>query len=217
VEWGSVESPRRRFPAWRFSVPRVGGVALAAVGFALLVAAELRPWVTDQLTGSASRSDGSRAQLSMGLESLGTSALGYHLGALVLLAVVGLVLVSPPDRRRVALGLAVGVAAGELLIVLQAVRVGQHTFANSLTGGQQALLQDPAAAAAAEQVLASGFYLAVLGVLALAGAALVATLTHRAATQPTPDTSPADPVAPDDRELTVTRLEPLDESYFVRE
>ena len=53
VEWGSAEPVRRRLPSLRYAVPRVGGAALAGIGFALLVAAELVPWAAVQAAGTA--------------------------------------------------------------------------------------------------------------------------------------------------------------------
>ena len=221
VEWGSVEPARRRFPSWRLAVPRAGAVALGVVGFGLLVAAEFEPWVTDTdvLTGTTPRVTpfSSSLRLSLGMETVGTPSLAYHLGALALLALLGLLLASPGDRRRLPLGLALGVAAGQLLIVVSVIRIVQRTLASTVTGGGQGFLLQQGGLRP-DQVLASGAYLAVLGVLALAGAAVVAALWRREPARATPPTETADPVAADeDRDLRVTPLEPLDDSYFARE
>jgi hypothetical protein len=242
VEWGSGERHARRLPALRLAVPRVGGLALAAVGFALLVAAEIVPWATVQSTSttSAAATLGSNS-LAIGLDRV-TSGSGYtyHLGAIVLLGAVGLVLTSPPARRRLLMGLALGVAAGQVLMVLAVTRTALRTFdtltvlspSRSISGFQSGLsLQTDTGF---RVVLGEGVYLASAAVLLLAAASVTGGLLRRDAVveepEPAPEAAPAaarrgsrPAAAPgpaerdDDRELTVTPLEPMDESYFARE
>ena len=131
VEWGTGDRPARRFPALRFAVPRVGGLALAVAGFGLLVAAEIVPWASVQ---SASANTAQTAvlggnQLEVGLDRITAgSGFTYHLGVIVLLGAVGLVLASPPARRRILAGLALGVAAAQVLMVVAVTRTAMRTF-----------------------------------------------------------------------------------------
>src|SRR5689334_4219772 len=116
----------------RMSMAHIGALVFAMVGFALLVAAELNPWAAAQ-TGGANGQYGSR--LSLGLDVLGSvTSLPYQIGALGLLGAVGWVLASPAGRRRGPMGLALGLAAGELLAVVQVVQLLHRTLDGSVPG-----------------------------------------------------------------------------------
>jgi hypothetical protein len=258
VEWGTGEQARRRLTPLRFAVPRVGGLALAAAGFALLVAAEIVPWASVQNTAANTARTAviGNSELVVGLDRItASSGYTYHFGVIVLLGAVGLVLASPPARRRLAMGVALGVAAGQALMVVAVTRSALRTF-DTLTAlvpsrsgstlSFQATLGVPDTGY--RVVLGQGVYLASAAVLLLAAATVAAGLLQRGALAPAraepvetsapipaesteaPDGAapaaqaqrwrrPAAPVeAPDDeRELTVTPLEPMDESYFARE
>jgi hypothetical protein len=185
-------------------------------------------------------------ELAIGLDRV-TSGPGYayHIGVLALLGAIGFALASHPARRRVAMGVALGVAAGQVLMVLAVTRTALRTFdtltvlspTRSGSGLQSSLgLQSDTGF---RVVLGEGVYLATAAVLLLAAAAVTAGLLRRGAVaEEEPEPAPEDgegalPAAPrrqrrpaaapgpadrdDDRELTVTPLEPMDESYFARE
>jgi hypothetical protein len=223
----------------RFAVPRVGGLALAVAGFGLLVAAEIVPWASVQ---SASANTAQTAilggnQLEVGLDRITAgSGFTYHLGVIVLLGAVGLVLASPPARRQILAGLALGVAAAQVLMVVAVTRTAMRTFdtltvlnpSRSGTGFQTNLgLQ---ADSGYRVVLGEGVYLASAAILLFIAAAVTTGLLRSTApeSEPAPAVpaifrrrqrpAAAEPAAvEDDRELTVTPLEPLDESHFARE
>jgi hypothetical protein len=248
VEWGTGEQAGRRLPSLRFAVPRVGGLALAAVGFALLVAAEIVPWASVQSTASNTARTATLGgnELAVGLDRItGGSGFTYHLGVIALLGAVGFGLASHPARRRVAMGVALGVAAGQVLMILAVTRTALRTFDTlSVLSPSRSNLPTNLGVqpdSGYRVVLGEGVYLASAAVLLLAGAAVTAALLRRGAgavaVEPLPEpaeTEPAEPAGPprrrrrpaaapapaqldDDRELTVTPLEPLDGSYFARE
>ena len=241
VEWGTGDRPARRFPVLRFAVPRIGGLALAVAGFGLLVAAEILPWASVQ---SASANTAQTAvlggnQLEVGLDRVTAgSGYTYHVGVIVLLGAIGLVLASPPARRRILAGLALGVAAGQVLMVVAVTRTAMRTFdtltvlspSRAGTGFQTNLgLQ---ADSGYRVVLGEGVYLACAAILLFIAAAVTTGLVHRGAAGPAPEEAPATAARPaifrrkqraapeatavedDDRELTVTPLEPLDGSHL---
>jgi hypothetical protein len=140
------------------------------------------------------------------------------------------------------MGVALGVAAGQVLMVLAVTRSALRTFDTltvlnpSRTGVSNFSLQTDTGF---RVVLGEGVYLASAAVLVLAAATVTAALLRRGAeavaAEPVESAEPAEPapvgpMAPrrrrppdpapaqlDDRELTVTPLEPMDESYFARE
>jgi hypothetical protein len=241
VEWGTGDRPARRLPALRLAVPRIGGLALAVAGFGLLVAAEIVPWASVQ---SASANTAQTAilggnQLEVGLDRITAgSGYTYHFGVIVLLGAIGLVLASPPARRRILAGLALGVAAAQVLMVVAVTRTAMRTFdtltvlspSRTGTGFQTNLgLQ---ADSGYRVVLGEGVYLASAAILLFVAAAVTTGLLRRGAAEPEPEPAavvaapaifrrrrraPEPAVAEEDRELTVTPLEPLDGSYFARE
>ena len=242
VEWGAGEPAARRVPALRLAVPGLGGMALAVAGFGLLVAAEIVPWAAVQNTAAntARTATFGGTELSVGLDRITAgSGFTYHLGLIVLLAAVGFVLTCPPARRRVAMGIAVGVAAGQVLMILAVTRSALRTFdtlsaLNPTRSGPGLNLQVDTGF---RVVLGEGVYLASAAVLVLAAAAVTGGLLRRgtvAEPEPAAVATPSgaataapprrprrpDPVPAqraDERELTVTPLEPMDESYFARE
>jgi hypothetical protein len=233
VEWGTGDRPARRL---RFAVPRVGGLALAVAGFGLLVAAEIVPWASVQ---SASANTAQTAilggnELEVGLDRI-TAGSGYvyHLGVIVLLGAVGLVLASPPARRRVLAGLALGVAAAQVLMVVAVTRTAMRTFdtltvlspSRTGTGFQTNLgLQ---AESGYRVILGEGVYLASAAIVLFIAAAVTTGLLRNAPVEEAPPATPTifrrrrraaeAATVEDDRELTVTPLEPLDETHFARE
>lgn len=260
VEWGSVEPSRREvishwFAALRRAVPRVGPLALAGVGFALLVAAEFVPWAALEVTGSAAAGGSTDSGLAIGLDRLasGTGST-YHIGALALLGAAGFALTSPTARRLRATGLAIGLAAGQLLLVIVSARAALRAFDTQtvlgVTDRTSSSIRVSLTDTGFQVVLGSGVYLSAAGALLLGVAAVTAVVwrrsgwpdvaaepysppaggraaigaEHGTGTEPAVRAIDAGLVAgqpsvigPDgERELTVTAMEPLDESYFAR-
>ena len=233
VEWGSVERTGRRLPRWWGALPRLGASVLAVAGFALLVVAEFVPWARINLgTATVAADTGSTTtELTVTLDRVvSNESFAFQLAMIGLLAAVGYTLAAPAARRRVAMGTTIGVAAGNVLLVVLLGRAALHTF-DTLSGFGIA----PRIDAAPNLSTGPGVYLAAAGVLLLAaGAVAAAGLTRstrpavpaRAAAAPAPPASAAAAATatedatvfgPDgERELTVTPMEPLDQSYFAR-
>jgi hypothetical protein len=227
VEWGAVErSGRRASPLWR-AVPRLGALALAALGFALLAAAEFIPWARVEVTAGLGRVDTAlNSGLSVTLDRVvSTEAFAFQLGTVALLGTVGYTLASSAARRRVAMGTTLGVAAGEVLLILSVSRSALHAF-DTLSG----LGTVDRAEAGFNTVTGPGAYVAGAAVLLLSASAVTAGLLQRggwveapeAVPAPPPPTTPPPAVEPivygpdGERELTVSPLQPIDESYFAR-
>jgi hypothetical protein len=235
VEWGAVdrddaERSGGRLPRLWDAVPRLGAYALAAVGFALLAAAELAPWARVDLSSTALAGDpAGAATLGITIDRVvSNESFALQVGLVALLGGVGYTLTTSAARRRVALGTTIGLAAGNILLILLLARAALHTF-DTLAG-----LGLGAREAAPALTTGSGVYLAGAGVLVLVAAAVAAVALRRpvrsaaAAVPAVPaGAAPGEPAAtvradegifgPDgQRELTVTPMEPLDESYFAR-
>jgi hypothetical protein len=220
VEWGTSERRARWVPRLRYSVPRLGAPALALAGFVLLAVAEFVPWARVDLGGGSTlRSDASIAsELAVTLDRVvSNDAFAFQLGMVALLGAVGYTLTTSAMRRRVAVGTTVGVAAGNLLLIILVARAALHSF-DTLSGFGLA----PRPETTPTLSVGPGVYLAVAGVLVLAAAAVTAAGLRRVrrTEQPAPVPAAADeePVFTrgGERELTVTPMEPLDESYFAR-
>jgi hypothetical protein len=242
----------RWFVALRRAVPRFGPLALAGVGFALLVAAEFAPWAALEVTGSAAAGGSTDSGLAIGLDRLasGTGST-YHTGALALLGAAGFALTSPTARRLRATGLATGLAAGQVLLVIMSARAALHAFDTQtvlgVTDRTSSSIRVSLTDTGFRVVLGSGVYLGAAGALLLGVAAVTAVAWRRsgwpdvaagldsppaggrAATGAGQETGTAPTaeaglvagqprvIGPDgERELTVTAMEPLDESYFAR-
>jgi hypothetical protein len=244
VEWGSGEPARRRLPSLRYSIPLAGALALAGLGFALLLAAEFQPWATVQVPPSAAsvvRPEGSLLSngTGLGLDRLsGTDTISYHLAALALLGAVGFGLASPPSRRRLAMGAVGGLAAGQALTIIAIARSAQRFFTN-FTGYDLPLADAP------KTVTGPGVYLAAAAVLLLAASQVAAAIPRGREPAPAvpaaagPEPAPPDPAGDDpanwqpqvapaqrgdgqrgdgqpgsEREVTVAAAEPIDEHFF---
>jgi len=227
VEWGSVAPAPRRLPALRYSLPRAGALILAASAFATLVAAELLPWGQVKLApsiGATAGPNGAVVTNSTGLDLdviPSFDVVVYHLAAVCLLGTLGFGIAGSAVRRRAAMGAAIGLAAGQLLTVVSLHRAVLHLFDRSsaygLNGGT------PFDATGSPTVVTgSGAYLAYAAVLLLTATAITAGIWQRGWWQsrsapPVPPAVPAPIPEPDgDRELTVSALEPFEESYFAR-
>ncbi len=200
-----------------------------AVRAAPAIAAEFVPWARVQLTGVSARADTGGAALSVTLDRVvSAEGLAFQLGMVILLGAVGFALTCPVARRRVAMGTTIGIGAGVLLLIISVARAALHTF-DTLSG----LSTIDRSERGFDIVLGPGVYVAAAAVLLLVSAAVTAALRHRAgwAEEPPARRPPAEPVAEDadrspaepgvfgpdgERELTVTPLEPMDESYFAR-
>jgi hypothetical protein len=232
LEWGSVEPARRRLPALRFFVPRVGVLGLAAGGFAALVAAELLPWGIVQMPASAANTVRPPQSLltngaEIGLLQINSGdVLVYRLATLFVLGVLGFGLAGSVARRRAALGGALGAVAGLALSVLAVYRTTLHFFDGDF--GRFGYGGGPANSDYPTVLTGAGSYFAFLAVGLLAAAAIAAGAGQRdwwrsrsagesgAGTRPVPAARGEADAEETDRELTVSGLEPLDERYFAR-
>jgi hypothetical protein len=206
-------------------------MGLAVLGFATMVAAEFTPWGHIQVATDSSRSRDRNfvPGSDVGLEQIQASQT-YHLAAIALLAAIGFVLAGAAVRRRVAMGVALGLAAGQALVIVSLVKAINTAFdSSSYSGLNMALVNPPGAydsssSSMVNMVVGPGVYLAASGVLLLAAAAITGVLPpggwrRRLAPVPAAHRSvDSDPVEQLDgeRELTVTALEPVDERYFAR-
>lgn len=222
VEWGSVEPTRRRIPRLRYRLPRVGALTLCLLGFGAFVAAELVPWGTVHVPSSGDVVRGIRGPFADGhglvLNQLPTNnLLTYHLAVIALLGVVGLVVAGGGTRRRAAMGAALGLAGGVGITIMATYYSVTHYFDSFYFGD----FGSPEPAGLPEIGGGPGVFLAVAGLALLVAGVLTAGLGLRGG-HPTPPASVAAPVNPasrkpeDDRELTVSSLEPYDEAYFAR-
>jgi hypothetical protein len=230
--------------------------ALAVLALVALIAAELLPWATlhggaagtgRTGAGGVSAFDSGTGRFAMivpaspypdpypvGIGQLaGGSALVYHLGTLLLFALLGAALLARPAQRRLASGLGFGVLAGMVVVV-----VGMVHSLNTLlpptvyTGGtstfRQATTALPDTVVAASTTINPGTVFAFAALALLLAALAVPVLpdqlrsrlvTGRAEpveaqfTDEPPDLTvvPARPV-----EVTVTAATPMDEAYFGR-
>ncbi len=231
MEWGSVERAGGRLPRlWR-SVPRLGAYALTAAGFALIAAADFAPWARINLGAAASFGTDlttNSGDLAVTLDRVvSNESFAFQLGVIALLAAVGYTLSTSLARRRVAVGLTAGIAAGNLLMVILVARAALHTF-DTLSG----LGVTPRSDATPTVSTGPGVFLAAAGILLLVAGAVTAAglMTRHPLAVPLPRAPVTQPVAvpaqaseepgvfgPDgERELTVSPMEPLDESYFAR-
>lgn len=258
LEWGNSGTPPERAPRVRVLTVLTGGrrvaFALAVLALVALVAAELLPWATlhggpgSTGAGGISAFDSGTGRFAITLPSGPTypdpytvgvgqlasgSTLVYHLGVLLLLALLGAALLARPAQRRLATGLGFGLLAGMVVVVVSMV----HSFntllpATVYTGGtsvfRQATTVLPGTVVAASTTINPGTFFA-FGALALLLAALAVSVLPdqvrsrlvTGVTEPVgaqfsdepPDltVTPASPV-----EVTVAAATPVDESYFGR-
>jgi hypothetical protein len=238
---------------------RRAAIVLAVLALVALIAAELLPWATLHgrvgdagivSLGTSNGFDSGSGRLNITLPSstlppdpytvgLGQVASGstlvYHLGTLLLFALLGAVLLARPAQRRLASGLAFGVLAGLIVVVVGMV----HSFNTLLptitsSGGsfgsslRQLPETVPSTVLAASTTVEAGTFFAA-GSLALLLAALLAGVLPdqvrsrlvTGVTEPVdaqftdepPDLTVA-PVSPVN--VTVSAVDPIDESYFGR-
>jgi hypothetical protein len=177
----------------------------------------------------------------LGLDRLsGTDTISYHVAALALLGAVGFGLASPPGRRRLAMGVASGLAAGQLLTIIAISRSAQRFFTN-FTGYDLPLADAP------KTVTGPGVYLAGAAVLLLVASQVAAAIPRPLRSAPAvvasvaggpepeqPDGGYPEPAVEDpahgrrrpvpaqpaagqpgaEREVTVAAAEPIDEHFF---
>ena len=224
VEWGGSEpARRRRLPGMRFAFPRTGTWTLAGLGFAALVASEFLPWGTAHVSSSAAAAAIARSMRytlgdgqGVGLDRVQSADVPiYHLGVVLLLAAIGLGLAGAASRRRAAMGAALGVAAGTGLALASVYQSTMHYFDNFSVYFFDG--PGPGPDAYPGMSVAPGVFTAVGGIILLAATAITAGLSPHALRRN--DSVPAgapESAGREDRELTVSALEPVDESYFAR-
>jgi hypothetical protein len=239
---------------------RRAAIVLAVLALVALIAAELLPWATlhgrvgdagivSLGTPNGSDSGSGRFNVTVPYSTLPSdpytvglgqvssgSTLVYHLGTLLLFALLGAVLLARPAQRRLASGLGFGVLAGLIVVVVGMV----HSFntllpdstssGGALFGSSLRVLPEtvPSTVLAASTTVEAGTFFAA-GSLALLLAALLAGVLPdqvrsrlvTGVTEPVdaqftdepPDLTVA-PVSPVN--VTVSAVDPIDESYFGR-
>jgi hypothetical protein len=195
---------------------------MAVLGFVGFVAAELLPWGTVHMSSGpdtivrAVRGPYTNGQ-GISLDQIQSFELvTYHVGALALFGAIGLGLAGAATRRRAAMGAAVGVAAGLFLTILSLYHTMSHYFASAFYGdlGPNSETDLPTVATG------PGAYVAFAAVAFLAASAVVSGLyrppVHRPVAEPAPAIPAGRAPAEDQRDLTVSAMEPFDEAYFAR-
>jgi hypothetical protein len=228
VEWGSGGPARTRRTAWRRAATATAGnrtaaAVLAVLGFAALVAAEVLPWTSLHISDTAvsipqSNSDAvaSSETLSsyynVGLHRLdATAALAYHFGLVLVLGLVGAALMGRPAHRRTALGLALGALAAQIIMVVGLVHSFHDYF---LSLGLYTRQLPPGFTTSVDPGAFCAFASLALLLAALLISALPAQVRTRLVAGPL---EPADERFTDTpADLTVTPVNPIDESYFSR-
>jgi hypothetical protein len=172
LEWGGVDEHRARW--WDRVIGRAGepgralapaGVGVAVVGFALVLAAQVLPWMDLTATSAAEAARQQTGRTTLGLDQLGTWALfAYQVGWMLLLATVCVALVVEPAPRRIVGAAGIGFAAAQLAVVVGLTSTVQD-------GGGVFRLSDADAAGVG---LGEGVYCAYAAVLLLSAAILLA-------------------------------------------
>jgi len=185
VEWGREDGPaggRRRLTlSTPPRNPRAVTGGLAALGFVLVLAGEVLPWLEVRPTGDAREQDVLPPGLdtSLGLASVAVwQTPAYYIGLTALFALAALALVGRPRTRLGAATAAVGVAAGQTVLL-----AGLH--ASIQDGGQLTALYGRIPEGIAEFSVGEGLYSATVGILLVAGAAALAARWSATATRPT--------------------------------
>jgi hypothetical protein len=129
IEWGHerVGGVSRLFGREHNRVVRFSrvGLGFAIAAFALILAAELLPWmvINSIETSDQSPPSAGRVGTELYLGQIGSlPALMYDAGWMLLLALVAVHLVSPPAVRRMLAAAAFGVAGGQLALLIGLVR-----------------------------------------------------------------------------------------------
>jgi hypothetical protein len=194
-------------PAGRFTAGRAAGFGVglgcALAGFALLLAAQVLPWIsvrTTPLQQDFPTSTGGRLERGLGELLVPTDM--FNLGWLVVLAAVATALAVPPSARRVVTAAGLGLVAGQLALLVGLTRGIQDNGA--LRGGFPQI----AVPVNLEAGLYSAYGALVLFVLALVLAGGVPGWLRRSG----PTSAPAAPAGPAD--LTVTPAPPVDPTVW---
>ncbi|NJC68966.1 hypothetical protein HC031_04375 [Planosporangium thailandense] len=164
VEWGGGPVDR---PGW-FGSGRsttVAGLGCAFVGFALLLAAELLPWVsvrTSALGQDFPTVGGGR--IGYGIAELAAYTGMFNFGWLIVLAAVATALALRPPARRVAVAAGLGLVAGQLALLVGVTHGVRNVIQSrgGLTGGSGQLVESGA-----------GMYCAYAALVLFAAALLV--------------------------------------------
>jgi hypothetical protein len=220
VEWGGVEPDRRRIPGLWDRLPRVGALTLAVLGFAAFAAAELVPWGTAHVPSSPDGIvHGARGPFADGHGVLlnqvqSMNLLTYHLAVIALLGAAGVVVTGGATRRRASMGATLGLAGGTGIMTMSMYYGVTHYFDSFYSD-----LGTPDPAGLPVIAGGPGVFVAVAGLGLLVAAALTAGLGLRGGRRTTPPgvpaaVMPASRAPEEDRELTVSGLEPFDEAYF---
>jgi len=228
VEWGNGGPARARRTAWRRAATATAGnrtaaVVLAVLGFAALVAAEVLPWTSLNTGGTAvsiPQSDSDPAAVSGTLSTFSnvdlhrldaTATLAYHFGLVLVLGLVGAALMGRPGHRRTALGLALGALAAQIVMVVGIMHSFQDYF---LSLGLYARQLPPGFTTS----VGPGAFCALAALALLLAALLISALPAQVRTRlgGGPVEPAGDRFTDTPADLTVTPVNPIDESYLRR-
>jgi hypothetical protein len=189
IEGGGGAGRLDRFTAGRPAAGFGAGLGCALAGFALLLAAQVLPWIsmrTTALQQDFPTSTGGRLERGLGELLVPTDI--FNLGWLIVLAAVGAVLTVPPSVRRVVAATGLGLVAGQLALLVGMTRGIRDNGA--LRGG----FPQVAAPVDLEAGLYSAYAALVLFALALLFAVGVPRRLRRsgATSQPSAPAGPAD-------------------------
>jgi hypothetical protein len=162
--WVAAPEPVRE--PGRLSLP---GLAVAVLGFVAVLYAQIAPWGHVAPRGET---PGVTIQ-ELNLEQLGsTQTVFYSLGWMLLLALVAVVLVAGPPLRRIVSAAAVGIAAGQLALLVGILQTIDRVGAETLGRGSDI-------ANLIRVTPGAGLYAAFAGVVLLATSVAAAQLTGR--------------------------------------
>jgi hypothetical protein len=183
VEWGDTAVDELDRPRWwrRWSAPpdasgaarprRLAPAALgcAAAGFALVLAAELLPWMRAELPAADPSLGATGRGLELGIDQLNSwQVLIYNPGWTLVFAALAVALAAPPAWRRPVVALGLAACAGQVVLLLGLAKTVRHGggLSDRISGDVSTTMD-------------SGLYAAFAALLLLAGALVLCVWTPR--------------------------------------
>jgi hypothetical protein len=216
VEWGS-DGPAKKL-GWLAAdrpVVRGAGFGLALTGFALVVLAQVLPWMSYESTPMEQDFPTTAGgHIEVGLDKLPYATEFVQVGWFALLATVAVALVIGAERRRVVAALGVGLAAGQIALLVGLIYSMLHTPRYLILGARVL----PGSTDTVPTQLGLGVYCAFAAVVLFAGALLLAGGAWRrpgpAAVDETEEADEVDGSLRPPADLTVTPLPGHDQSVW---